>query len=149
MAARRRKKPAGRATVRATGDKAFGARLGQLRRHRGLTQAELAKKAGIEQPAISDYEQGRRRLHGQAIVDLCRSLAVTADELLGLKDAGGDSNGFAVRRRFLKRLRHVDRLTERQQRALLQTIDAFLAQAQLQESSSMSEKTSQAMPVAR
>jgi predicted nucleotidyltransferase/DNA-binding XRE family transcriptional regulator len=33
----------------------------QLRERAGLTQAQLAKRAGISQPAISDYEHGRKR----------------------------------------------------------------------------------------
>jgi transcriptional regulator with XRE-family HTH domain len=118
--------------VKASGAKRrspFGERLAELRRQRGLTQAELAEKAGVDQPTLSDYEQGRRRLHGQAIVDLCRALGTTADVLLGMKDEKG--NGLAIKRPFLRRLRHIDGLSERQQRALLQTLDAFLAQARL------------------
>jgi len=32
----------------------------QVRRRRGLTQAELARRAGISQPVVSAYERGRR-----------------------------------------------------------------------------------------
>lgn len=37
-----------------------GALLAQARRRAGLTQAELAARAGTSQAAISDYERGRR-----------------------------------------------------------------------------------------
>jgi len=33
----------------------------QLRERAGVTQAELAKRSGVAQPAISDYERGRKR----------------------------------------------------------------------------------------
>lgn len=37
-----------------------GALLETLRRRNGLTQAELARRAGTSQPVISAYERGRR-----------------------------------------------------------------------------------------
>jgi DNA-binding XRE family transcriptional regulator len=39
----------------------FGARLRQLREIAGLTQEELAGRAGLSPNAISDLERGRRR----------------------------------------------------------------------------------------
>jgi hypothetical protein len=37
-----------------------GELLHQVRRRRGLTQAELARRAGTSQPVVSAYEHGRR-----------------------------------------------------------------------------------------
>lgn len=38
----------------------FGRNLKQLRRHANLTQAELAKKSGLDNMTISHYENDRR-----------------------------------------------------------------------------------------
>ncbi|WP_433790842.1 tetratricopeptide repeat protein [Actinoplanes sp. CA-252034] len=43
------------------GDLQFGARLRQLREQAGLTQSELAERAGISLAAVRDLEQGRSR----------------------------------------------------------------------------------------
>lgn len=102
----------------------IGERLTRLRKERGLTQVELAEKLGVAQPAVSDYERGELRLHGQLIIDLTRILDVTADELLGLKEPkrpGQPKNG-----RLLRRVQDIERLPRRDQQALLRTIGAFL-----------------------
>jgi transcriptional regulator with XRE-family HTH domain len=111
--------------------RAIGKNLGRIRRERGVTQVELADKLQIRQQLLSDYEVGRLRLHGELIASLARILHVTADELLGLAPASGDGTG--VQRRFLRKLREVEKLSRRDQDALLRTIEAFL-RGQLQRS---------------
>jgi transcriptional regulator with XRE-family HTH domain len=102
-------------------------RLGQLRREKGITQAEMAELLGISQPIVSDYERGELRLHGELIVKLAEILDCSADEILGLRErkttAGGNN------RRMLRRLQQIDLLPKRDQEALLRTIDAFLSKA--------------------
>lgn len=48
----------------------------------GLTQAMLAKKLGIRQNMISDYERGRRRLSISMAKKIAELLQVNADRLL-------------------------------------------------------------------
>jgi len=102
----------------------IGQRLARLRRERGLTQVELAQRLGVAQPVVSDYERGELRLHGQLIVKLTDILAVSSEELLGLKKS--PSNGSIRNRRLLRRLQQIDKLPRRDQQALLRTIDRFL-----------------------
>jgi transcriptional regulator with XRE-family HTH domain len=102
----------------------IGQRLARLRRERGLTQVELAQRLGVAQPVVSDYERGELRLHGQLIVKLTDILAVSSEELLGLKKS--PSNGSIRNRRLLRRLQEIDKLPRRDQQALLRTIDRFL-----------------------
>ena len=104
--------------------RAIGYLLAQIRRDRGVTQVELAKKLGISQSRLSQYERGVLRLHGKLIVELAEVLAVTTDELLGF--TGGSREAFAVQRRFLRKLQNVDKLSTRDQSVLLRTIEAFL-----------------------
>ena len=60
----------------------LGQRIGALRRERGLSQAELARKIGISASAMGMYEQGRREPAAATLVALARELGVTTDYLL-------------------------------------------------------------------
>jgi len=59
-------------------------RLVRLRKERGLTQAQMAKRLGVSQPVVSDYERGGLRLPGELILKVVEILDVSANELLGL-----------------------------------------------------------------
>ena len=60
----------------------LGERIGALRRARGLSQAELARRLKISPSAMGMYEQGRREPGVQTLVALSRELAVSTDFLL-------------------------------------------------------------------
>ena len=105
----------------------LGERVARFRRERGITQTELAEKIGTIQPALSEYERGKVRLHGEVIVKIARALGVTTDELLGLAD--GPVADATKNRHLRKRLQEIDRLPKRDQQALLRTINAFLQKA--------------------
>ena len=51
-------------------DKAFGRRLQDIRKRRGLSQVDVARRLGIHQSLISQYERGYLRLHGALLVRL-------------------------------------------------------------------------------
>ncbi len=80
-------------TVSATGQHApFGARLRRLREAAGLTQEELAERAGLTAKGISDLERGRRR---RPYPHTVRSLA----DALGLSEGERGSLFAAVPKR--------------------------------------------------
>lgn len=106
-------------------DKAFGARLQQIRKRRGLSQVEVAQRLGIHPSLISQYERGYLRLHGALLVRLAQILTTTPDAILAMRPARDD--GDAVDRRFLRRLRKIGGLSDHDKRLLLGTIDAFLS----------------------
>jgi len=60
----------------------LGARIAALRRERGLSQGELARRIKISPSAMGMYEQGRREPSAQTLVDLARELGVSTDYLL-------------------------------------------------------------------
>lgn len=104
----------------------IGTRLAQLRKDKGITQAELAEQLGISQPMASDYERGKLRLHGELIIQLGEILGVSADEILGIK-ASKATKGVVKNRRLSHRLEAIDQLSKRDQDALFRTIDAFIS----------------------
>ena len=101
-------------------------RLKDIRKRRGLSQVELAQRLGVHQSLISQYERGYLRLHGALLVRFAQILATTPDEILTVKPPRHD-DGYGVDRRFLRRLRKIDRLSNHDKRLLLGTIDAFLS----------------------
>ena len=60
----------------------LGARIAALRRHAGLSQAELAQRLQISASAMGMYEQGRREPSAQILVAMAQALGVTTDYLL-------------------------------------------------------------------
>jgi transcriptional regulator with XRE-family HTH domain len=60
----------------------FGENLREARRAAGLSQEELAKRAGIDRPTISGYEHGKREPNMSTLVKLARALGVPAEALV-------------------------------------------------------------------
>ena len=81
-------------------DKAFGRRLQDIRKRRGLSQVDVARRLDIHQSLISQYERGYLRLHGALLVRLAQVLETTPDEILSIKQASDEGKGPAVDRRF-------------------------------------------------
>lgn len=62
--------------------KAFGQRIADLRKKRGITQSDLAAALGLDQTAIASYEVGRRRVPLSLLPHLAKCLGVSAVELI-------------------------------------------------------------------
>lgn len=61
----------------------FSKRLQNKREERGLSQSELARKAGLQPSAIAHFEAGRRKPSFINIRELAKALKTSADFLLG------------------------------------------------------------------
>ena len=68
----------------------FRYRLAELRKKRGLTQAELAKKAGVPAAAISHFETGFRFPTAPTLTKLADALKVSIDFLVGRESKTGE-----------------------------------------------------------
>jgi transcriptional regulator with XRE-family HTH domain len=108
-------------------ERTIGRRLRELRKRRGFTQTEVARKIGVRQALVSEYELGQTRIHGALVAAFAKALRTSADEILGLKEPR--ENGLMKDRRFLRRLDQIDRLPRRKKDALLTTIDALLKES--------------------
>ena len=76
-------------------DDKFGDRLAQAREKRELSQAELAKRAGLQAAAIGHFERGRRKPSFANVRALAKALNVSSDYLLGrTEDMKGATTAF-------------------------------------------------------
>ena len=67
-------------------DYAFGNCLFELRRKRGLSQAELAAGIGVTNKAVSKWETGKAKPGVETIRKLAAALEVSVDELLRIRE---------------------------------------------------------------
>ncbi|MCR6487504.1 XRE family transcriptional regulator [Amycolatopsis sp. OK19-0408] len=67
---------------------AVGPRLRALRRHRGLTLAELAGTTGVSESTLSRLESGQRRASLELLLPLARAYDVPLDDLVGAPRTG-------------------------------------------------------------
>ena len=61
-------------------------RITKKRNELGFTQTELARRAGLKPPAISQYESGSRNPSYEALIKLSNALGVTVDFLMSGKE---------------------------------------------------------------
>lgn len=108
----------------------LGQRLARIRKERGLTQVELAERTGLIQVVVSDYERGRLRLPADMAVRFAEVLGVSTDELLRPKRKEAAPPGKKPSLKLVRRMEQIEALPTYQQRALLMTIDTFIAAAE-------------------
>lgn len=61
-------------------------RLSRIREQRGLSQVELAERAGLSSQQIYRYENGKTEPDGTVVARIARILEVSTDYLLGTSD---------------------------------------------------------------
>ncbi len=102
----------------------FGERLCQIRKSRGMTQAELGEAVGVSNRVIAYYEADGAQPPGAMLVDLAKTLRVSTDQLLGLKPPKEKRSPRTAR--LLKRLQKVEQLPPADQRVVLKLVDGLL-----------------------
>ena len=60
----------------------IGSRIKAVRANRGMSQADLAVKAAVSLPLISNIERGKTRMQLETFVKVAEALQVSADHLL-------------------------------------------------------------------
>lgn len=115
--------PRRRTYITPVDEKTIGRRLRDLRQRRGYTQAGIAEQLGIDQTLVSNYERGAARLHGALVAGFAKALRVSADEILGLKEAAAKNH---TNGRLLRRFQKIQELPVADQRAVLKYLGALL-----------------------
>lgn len=60
----------------------IGNNLFTLRKRKGLTQAEVAEKAGLSDRTYADIERGTANMRTETLLKICDALSITPDEIL-------------------------------------------------------------------
>src|SRR5882724_8250675 len=71
--------------------KKFGARVRDLRRHKGLTQTAFAEQCGLHRAYINTVEHGKRNSTLRVMAIIAHALRVPLSKLLEEHDGPGDS----------------------------------------------------------
>ena len=105
----------------------LGERIARLRREHGVTQVQLAEALGVSQQTMQSYEVGRRRIPVSALPTVAQTLSVSLEELFGEgKQAARSKRGPASK--LEQHLQRISELPKPRQRAVIDVIEAMLAQ---------------------
>jgi transcriptional regulator with XRE-family HTH domain len=102
----------------------FGKRLANLRKQRGLTQAQLGEKVGVSYRVIAYYEGESKYPPAHLLAPLAKALRVSTDELLGIKSLKQELD--PEHAALWRRLKKAERLSRSEQKALLHYLDTML-----------------------
>lgn len=109
----------------------FAQRLRELRRQKNLSQAQLAKLAGVHSTHISRYERGLSRPTADTLKRVADGLGISGDYLMeGAADQAAKAR--FEDRELLRRFQEVQELPERDKEIVKEFLDAFLTKHQLQ-----------------
>jgi len=109
----------------------FQSNLRELRKSRGLTQIQLAKKIGISKRAMCYYEKGSKSFpSSEMLLKITEVLECKPDELLSAKEANS-IDGRSVEARLAKKFRAAAELPESDRKILVQLLDSLLEKNKL------------------
>jgi len=120
--------------------KAVQDNLVRIRKERGLTQSELARKINSSQRAIAYYENEGNNIPLSKVQELAEALEVSVAELLDLNTRKTGIEDIDIR--LVKKIQAIETLPRRAKDALWHTINMTLEMQKLK-SSSNSESESQ------
>ncbi len=61
---------------------AIGNKLFSIRKRKGLTQAEVAERAGLSDRTYADIERGTVNMRIETVLRICRALSITPNSIL-------------------------------------------------------------------
>lgn len=95
-----------------------GKRIRQLREKLGLSNRQLAIKAGLSQPVMNRIENGNRKADVETIEKICDALEITLMDFFNM-------NGQEVSPEYLELLKNAKELTPEQLKILNDIIKKF------------------------
>jgi transcriptional regulator with XRE-family HTH domain len=104
----------------------LGGRVAQPRKTRGITQVQLAEELTVSQQTVQAYEVGRRRIPVSTLRLLAKTLSVSLDELMAEGEHAPRKRGPVPQ--VLRQLERISALPKPKQRAVMDVIEAVLAQ---------------------
>lgn len=109
----------------------FGARLADLRKAAGFTQAELADEIGVSRRMLAYYEVQSEHPPTHLLPAIARALQLSTDELLGITPARrATKTAKPANSRLQRRLAQIEKLEPTEKRQILQVLDTLIESAQ-------------------
>jgi transcriptional regulator with XRE-family HTH domain len=105
----------------------LGARVAQLRKEQGLTQTQLAELLNTTQQQIASYEGARLRIPVSLLPRLARVLGTAVETLIGESQPQTAKRGPTPK--LQQQLERLSALPKPKQRAVMEVLEAMLAQA--------------------
>ena len=105
---------------------AFGQRLADRRKERGLTQVQLAELLDTSQQAVTAYENGTRRVPITTLPLLARTLGTSIEDLIGEKAPRSHAKRGPAPK-IQQQLEQLSQLPRARQRMVSEVLDSLLA----------------------
>lgn len=103
----------------------FGERLTLVRKRKGLSQADIGKKIGINGDAYGRYERNEVKPAIEMAVKIAEALEVSLDYLVGKTDLELDNE-------TLKRVQEVSKMPPQEKAHVFALLDAFITKMKVQ-----------------
>lgn len=109
----------------------FAERLKELRKMRGLSQAELSTMVEVHFTQVSRYERGETKPNAEAMTKLAKVLDTTTDYLMnGTTDEIVQEVG--LDKELVNRFKQVQNMPSDEKKTVLSLMDAFIAKMKIQ-----------------
>ncbi len=106
--------------------RAMGARIAEFRKSSSITQVQLAESMDVSQQTVASWEVGRRGVPVSMVPALARTLGISVEALIGETPQPGKRGPTPKLQQQLERL---SALPKPKQRAVMEVLEAMLAQA--------------------
>ncbi len=110
----------------------FAERLAKLRKDKGLTQEDLAKKIGVGIAQMRRYEKGASSPTLEIIKNMAKTLGVSADDLI-FDENEGVAPAHILDRKLLEQFEMLSRMNPHDKEAVQTIIDSMIIKNRLQE----------------
>jgi len=112
--------------------KEFGKRIVQLRKDKGMSQSDLAKKAGVSYAQIGRYETKGAQPPAEVLKKIADALNTTVDFLVsGSKDE--KAKAALNDAMLLQQFKEVERMNEADKSTIKRLIDAFITKGKIKQ----------------
>jgi len=109
----------------------FADRLKQLRKKKGLSQAQLAEAIGVHFTQVSRYERGETKPNAEAMTNLAQILETTTDFLMN-GTTGETAVSAGLDKEMIARFKQVQELSSDDKKTVISFLDAFIAKGKIQ-----------------
>ena len=99
--------------------RSVGNKLLEIRKKKGLTQIEVAEKAGLADRTYADIERGSANMRVETALRICEALNITPNEIL-------TSDNFALETRKEEIKAKFDNCSAKEQETALNILSAYL-----------------------